>query len=155
MGVFVLGLGLTGWAEITNLTNASVRRVIGQSYMEGALALGSDTSHLLRRHIWPNVAPQMVPAVALEVSAVLLLLAELGFLGLMVGIPAQDILFQTVRTTGDPEWAGMLAGTRVAIFYWPWLPIGPALAFLVAILGFNLLGTGLRDWLDPHQGRYL
>ena len=151
--VFVLGLGLTGWAEMTSLVNAAVRRVRSQPYMEGALALGSNTRHLVRRHIWPNIAPQVIPATALELSAALLILAELGFLGLIVGVPPLDILFQSVRISGDPEWAGMLAGTRTAIFHWPWLSLGPALAFVVAILGFNLLGIGLRGWLDPRQAR--
>lgn len=149
--VFVLGLGLTGWAEMTNLVNAAVRRIRAQPYMEGALALGSNTRHLVRRHVWPNISPHVIPATALELSAALLVLAELGFLGLIVGSLPLDILFQSVRIIGEPEWAGMLAGTRTAIFHWPWLSLGPALAFVVAILGFNLLGIGLRGWLDPRQ----
>lgn len=151
--VFVLGLGLTGWAEMTNLVNAAVRRIRAQPYMEGALALGSNTRHLVRRHVWPNIAPHVIPATALELSAALLVLAELGLLGLIVGVPPLDILFQSVRISGEAEWAGMLAGGRQAIFNWPWLTLGPAVAFVVAILGFNLLGIGLRGWLDPRQAR--
>ena len=150
-GVFVLGLGLTGWAETTNLVNGAVRRVWAESYMEGALALGASTAHLVRRHILPNLTPQLLPATALELSAVLLILAELGFLGVILGLPPLDILFQYVRTPGEPEWAGMLSGSRTAMFHRPWLTLGPAMAFVVAILGFNLLGTGLREWLNPYK----
>ena len=152
-GVFVLGLGLTGWAELTNLVDGAVRRIRNESYMEGALALGSSTSHLVRRHILPNLAPQLLPATALELSAVLLILAELGFLGVILGLPPLGIIFQSIRTPFEPEWAGMLSGARAAIFYQSWQVMSPAMAFVVAILGFNLLGTGLREWLDPYQRR--
>ena len=121
--------------------------------MEGALALGSSTSHLMRRHILPNLAPQLLPATALELSAVLLILAELGFLGVILGLPPLGIIFQAIRTPFEPEWAGMLSGARAAIFYQSWQVMSPAMAFVVAILGFNLLGTGLREWLDPYQRR--
>ena len=59
----------------------------------------------------------------------------------------------TIRTLTDTEWAGMLAGTRLSLFQWPWLPLSPALAFLITILGLNLLAMGLRTYLDPMQSR--
>ncbi len=152
-GVFLLGLGLTGWAELTNIVHGSVRWIRNQPYLDAAVALGSSPLHVARRHLLPNLAPQLIPAAALELSAVLLTLGELGFLGLFLGESFFGYVPQVVRSPMAPEWAGMLSGTRLSIFNWPWLPLAPALAFMVAILGFNLLATGLRSWLDPFQQR--
>ena len=156
-GVFLLGLGLTGWAELTNVVHSGVRSARAQPYMDGAVALGSSTVHLARKHLVPAVLPQLLPAVALEIGAVMLMLGELGFLGVLVGERYVEISIQmeraSVRMPATPEWAAMLSGARLAIFRWPWLSMGPALAFLFAILGFNLLAVGLRAWFDPYRAR--
>ena len=156
-GVFLLGLGLTGWAELTNVVHSAVRSARAQPYMDGAVALGSSTVHLVRKHLVPAVLPQLLPAVALEIGAVMLMLGELGFLGVLVGERYVEISIQmeraSVRMPATPEWAAMLSGARLAIFRWPWLSMGPALAFLFAILGFNLLAVGLRAWFDPYRAR--
>ncbi len=156
-GVFLLGLGLTGWAELTNVVNGAVRYVRGQPYIEGAVALGSSNSQLFRKHLLPAILPQLLPAIALEISAVMLMLGELGFLGVLLGERYVEISIQmqtaSVRMPATPEWAALLSGARLAIFQWPWLSLGPALAFLFAILGFNLLATGLRTWFDPYRTR--
>ena len=156
-GVFLLGLGLTGWAEITNVVNSAVRYTKSQPYIEGAVALGSSTPQLFRKHLIPAIMPQLLPAIALEISAVMLMLGELGFLGVLLGERYVEISIQmqraSVRMPATPEWAALLSGARLAIFQWPWLSLGPALAFLFAILGFNLLATGLRTWFDPYRAR--
>lgn len=156
-GVFLLGLGLTGWAELTNVVNGAVRFVRSQPYIEGAEALGSSTPQLFRKHLLPAIMPQLLPAIALEISAVMLMLGELGFLGVLLGERYIEISIQmeraSVRMPATPEWAALLSGARLAIFQWPWLSMGPALAFLFAILSFNLLATGLRTWFDPYRAR--
>ena len=152
-GVFFVGLGLTGWAEFTNTVNAAVRWVRRQPYMEGALAIGSTPGHLMGRHVLPNIVPQLLPAIALEISAVLLTLGELGFLGVFLGEPFAGFVPQTIRTPVLPEWAGMLSGARLSFFQWPWLTLSPALVFMVAIVWLNLLAIGLRSFLDPMQER--
>lgn len=154
-GVFVLGLGLTGWAELTNLINGAVRLVRAQPYMESAIALGSTPLQLMRRHLLPNLAPALLPAMALEIGAVLLMLGELGFLGVFVGKRYLGIIAESMPFLETAEWAGMLAGTRLAAFTWWWLPIIPAATFLVVIMGFSLLAVGLRGWLDPFESRQL
>ena len=156
-GVFLLGLGLTGWAELTNVVNGAVQSARNQPYIEGAVALGSSTPQLFRKHLLPAIMPQLLPAIALEISAVMLMLGELGFLGVLLGERYVEISIQmqraSVRMPLTPEWAALLSGARLAIFQWPWLSLGPALAFLFAILGFNLLATGLRTWFDPYRAR--
>ena len=102
------------------------------------------------KHILPNISAQIIPSTTQELSAILLTLAELGFLGLYVGERATaDIL--RMKTPKYPEWAGMLSGARLAIFKWPWLTIAPAIAITITIIGFNLTGIGLRKFLDPYQ----
>ena len=152
-GVFFLGLGLTGWAELTNLVDGTVRWIRVRPFIEAATAIGGSPAHMIRRHLLPNLLPQLLPAAMLELSAVLLVLAELGFLGVLIGHGSVGIIPQEMRFIKDPEWAGLLAGNRNVIFRWPWLPLGPALAVMVAILGFNLLGMGLRGWFDTRQSR--
>ena len=150
-GVFLLGLALTGWAELTNLVNGAIAWIKAQPYMEGARTLGSTPGHLIRRHVFPNLAPQLLPAFALELSAATLILAELGFIGIVFGERAPSSVPQSLRVVQAAEWGGMLSGSRLLLFNKPWLPLMPALAFLVAILGFNLFGIGLRGWLDPYR----
>ena len=151
--VFLLGMGLTGWAEWANTLNGYVRWARSQPFFEGALVLGSTPAHIVRRHLASVLAPHLLLAAAIEVGAAMLLLAELGFLGVFMGEDPGRLIPQETRAVAVPEWAAMLAGSRIELFYRPWMPLFPALAFLVAILGFNLLGLGLRDWLDPSRSR--
>ena len=151
--VFLLGMGLTGWAEWANTLNGYVRWARSQPFFEGALVLGSTPAHIVRRHLAPVLAPHLLHAAALEVGAAMLLLAELGFLGVFMGEDPGRLIPQDTRVAAVPEWAAMLAGSRIELFYRPWMPLFPALAFLVAILGFNLMGLGTRAWLDPTRSR--
>jgi len=148
--IFIFGLGLTGWSEQTNLINNSIVWVKNQPFIESAISIGSSPIQVFRRHIFPNISAQIIPSTTQELSAILLTLAELGFLGLYVGERATaDIL--RMKTPKYPEWAGMLSGARLAVFKWPWLTIAPALAITITIIGFNLTGIGLRKLLDPYQ----
>lgn len=151
--VFLLGMGLTGWAEWANTLNGYVRWARSQPFFEGALVLGSTPAHIVRRHLAPVLAPHLLHAAAIEVGAAMLLLAELGFLGVFMGEDPVRPIPQETRVAAVPEWAAMLAGSRIELFYRPWMPLFPALAFMAAILGFNLLGLGLRGWFDPIRSR--
>lgn len=151
--VFLLGMGLTGWAEWTNTLNGYVRWAKSQPFFEGALVLGSTPSHIVRRHLAPVLAPHLLHAAAIEIGAAMLLLAELGFLGVFMGEDPARLIPQETRAVAVPEWAAMVAGSRIELFYRPWMPLFPALAFMAAILAFNLLGLGLRGWLDPTRHR--
>ena len=149
--VFVLGLGLTGWAPWTQAMSAEIRRIRTLGYMEAAEATGVPHSGRLLRHVLPNMLPLIIPNVAIEAGAAMLMLAELGFLGIFFGESIQINISDLLHQTAQPrtvEWAGMLAGTRAEVFRWYWLPLVPAGAFFVSILGFNLLADGLRGALD-------
>jgi peptide/nickel transport system permease protein len=150
--IFLLGLGLTGWAAWTQLIYAGIRRIQAQPYMEAAIAIGATRRSQLRHYMLPNLLPIAIPVAAQEIAAVLLLLAELGFLGIYIGsttpIRLSDLIGGEQPQLPAPEWGGMLAGTRLEIFRWYWLPIIPAAAFFLTILGLHLLADGLRQQLD-------
>lgn len=150
--VFFIGLGLTGWAAWTQLVYSGILRIQAQPYMDAAEALGSTTRYKIRHYLLPNLMPVTLPAAAQEIAAALLIVAELGFIGIYLGSARQiafaDLLSGEMPQLPIPEWGGMLAGTRLEVFRWWWLPIMPALAFLITIFGFNLLADGLRKHLD-------
>jgi peptide/nickel transport system permease protein len=151
---FALGLGLTGWAPWSQLIGDEVRRIRRQPYMEAAELVGVPPGRQLRAHILPNLLPIAIPTLAHEVAAALLILAELGFLGVFNGHGAVVSLDRLAESTIDipyGDWGGMLAGTRLEVFRDWWLPVVPAGAFFVAIAGFSLLGEGLRVVLDPFE----
>ena len=155
IAVFVMGLSLTGWAPWTQMVFDAIQRIRSETYMEAAIAVGSTARSQLRYYFLPNLLPVLIPAAAQEIAASLLIVAELGFLGVFLGaghdMSLADLLGSDQPILSYPEWAGMLAGTRFEIFIHWWLPIVPAGAFAVAILGLNLFGDGLREALDTRR----
>jgi peptide/nickel transport system permease protein len=151
LAVFIIALSLTGWAPWTQLVYDGMQRIRRETYMEAALAVGSTTRSQLRYYFLPNLLPMLIPAGAQELAAGLLVLAELGFLGVFLGMDhtmsLADLLGGEQPDLSYPEWAGMLAGTRLEIFNHWWLPIVPAGAFALVILGLNLFSDGLREAL--------
>ena len=155
--VFIIGIGLTGWTPWAQLIYYSVRRIEAEPYMEAANAVGSTARFKIRHYMLPNVLPVVIPTIAQEMVNTLLLLAELGFIGLFLGslrpIPIDDLLRGYRPDLPMPEWGGMLAGTRFYIFRSAWIPLAPTGAFAVTILGFYLLAEGLRQLFDMPQRR--
>lgn len=156
--LFILAMGLTGWAPWTHLVYSGIERIRGEEYMLASQAIGSTRWSQARYYLLPNLAPALIPVAAAEAAAALLLLAELGFLGIFLGatrlVTMSSLLGGEQPILTFPEWGGMLAGTRLEIFNWWWLTVMPALAFALAIIGLNLFGDGLREALEiePPQG---
>jgi peptide/nickel transport system permease protein len=126
------------FARIARSTVLSIRE---QEYVTAARALGISSPRQLFRHVLPNsLAPMMVQA-TLSIATAIISIAALGFLGLGAQPPL-------------PEWGTMLSGARnfVGQGKW-WYPTFPGLAIMLTVLGFNLLGDGLRDALDPRLKR--
>ena len=150
--VFILALSLTGWAAWAHVTMDAIRRIQAEPYMEAAEAIGTTSWYKTRYYYWPNLLPTVIPAAALEFAAALLVLAELGFLGIYVGserlFRLQDLISGEQPQLAIPEWGGMLAGTRLEIFRWYWLSIMPAAAFMITILGLSLWADGMRRVLE-------
>jgi peptide/nickel transport system permease protein len=105
-------------------------------YVMAARSLGAGTNRVLWRHIVPNSLSPLIVAASLGIGVAILDAAGLGFLGLGAQPPT-------------PEWGLMLSRNKSHIFTSPWMVIFPGVAIMFLVLGFNLLGDGLRDALDP------
>jgi len=145
MKTFVIALSLVGWGEIMQFVRGEVMSVRLKPFIESAVAVGQRTSRLIMMHVLPNVAPALVSVAALEAGAVLLILGELGFLGIFIrgGAGSELGLYSQV-----PEWGALLSGMRTWTRSYPWTGFFPSAAFFIAILGFTLLGEGIRQLID-------
>jgi peptide/nickel transport system permease protein len=105
-------------------------------YIEAARTIGASNGRIMRYHMLPNVVPPIIVLATLEMGQLILAIAGLNFLGLGAQPPT-------------PEWGAMLNEGRPFLQTAPQLMIYPGLAISLVVLGFNLLGDGLRDLLDP------
>ncbi|HSV30564.1 MAG TPA: ABC transporter permease [Atribacteraceae bacterium] len=149
--VTILGVGVenvmiaTGIASIpiyTRMVRGSVLMVKKQGYVSAAKALGIGNFRIIIRHILPNCLGPIIVQSTFQFATAILWAAGLGFLGLGAQPP-------------DPEWGAMLSRGREYIRVAHHLTTYPGLAILFMILGFNLLGDGLRDALDPKSRKFL
>lgn len=147
--VFVLGPGLRNALlaiaivtipQYARVMRASVLSVKNFDYVAASRALGGSSVRVLVTRVIPNALTPLVVLGTLGVATVILEAAALGFLGLGAQAPI-------------PEWGAMLAAERARIFSAPHLMIFPGLAIMITVLGFNLMGDGLRDALDPTLNR--
>lgn len=149
---FIFGLAITGWAETARLVAEQTRLVRRQAYIEAAVALGSSRSRLLFTHILRQVLPLVWMSFAFEISSTLFVVAELGFLGYYIGggiwVEVSD--FVAVNTTGLPELGQMLSSALVKLTD-PSAMVVTGSVMLLIVLGFNLLGEGLRQQSDPRR----
>jgi peptide/nickel transport system permease protein len=112
--------------------------VKAKEYVLAACSIGTRHATVLRTHILPNITAPLIVQVSLALSWAILTEAGLSFLGLGAQPP-------------EPSWGNMLSESRTLLELAPWLAIFPGLAIMFAVLGFNLLGDGLRDVLDPRM----
>jgi len=156
---FVIALGIVGWAELARFVAVELKRLSNTPYVEAAQAIGATRRRVALGHVLRNALPQLVGVTALEAAAVLLLLAELGFIGLFVGgsvgfLNADRTPVLPVRDR-TPEWGSMLAGALEYATNRQWVAYVPALVVVAAVFVFNLVGEGVRTALDPHSARVL
>lgn len=138
LGNVIIALSALGWTGFARLVRGQVLAVKALDYVQAAHGLGAGHVRLMAVHILPNVmAPALVQA-SFAIAAAILSEASLSFLGL--GVPA-----------GTPSWGAMLAEGRYVLSEAPYVSIFPGLAIMGVVLGFNLLGDALADWLDPKR----
>ncbi len=146
---FVIGLSVTGWAETAQLVRDQTRIVKGQAYVESAQALGESGVQIIVRHVRRQIMPMIWMLLAFEVSGALMVAAQLGFLGYYVGgdywYAADD--YSAYRASGLPELGQLLATTSHSVLREPWGLFAVGSVIFAAILGFNLLGEGMRQRL--------
>ena len=143
---FVIVFSLTGWAETAVRARAAVEELAEAQFVEAAYAVGLRRLAVLIRHITPNLRGLLLVELATAMGAALLLAAELAFLGVFVGGAAVDAAGGRVLAADaiTAEWGNMLAQGLRERRAGAWLFFEPLLAFVGAILGFNLLAEGLR-----------
>jgi ABC-type dipeptide/oligopeptide/nickel transport system permease subunit len=129
-------LGCTGWLGVARIMRAKTLQVRGRDFVTAAIALGQSTSQILLRHILPNVVGPLVVIATILVAQMILAESVLSFLGAGISPPT-------------PTWGHMLFEGKDYLGAAPWICGAPAVAISIAVLGFNLLGEGLRDALDP------
>ncbi|MDD2421936.1 MAG: ABC transporter permease [Heliobacteriaceae bacterium] len=134
----ILALALVGWMGYARVVRGAVMAVKVKEFVAGVRALGAGDWYILVRHILPNVLAPVIVMATLGIGHVILNAAALSFLGLGVQPPT-------------PEWGAMLNGGRSYLRTAPHLTVFPGLAIMVTVLGFNFLGDGLRDVLDPRS----
>jgi peptide/nickel transport system permease protein len=150
---FVVALGCVGWAEGAQFVRTEVMRIRAAPYVEAARALGTRTRGLITRHLLRALAPQLFGLMALEAGATLLLLAELGFLGVFMSgaVSFVDDAGRPILPVRDraPEWGQMLAGAQQYAFSNQFVAFVPGVVVAAAVFAFNLLGEGARAATDP------
>jgi ABC-type dipeptide/oligopeptide/nickel transport system permease subunit/ABC-type lipoprotein export system ATPase subunit len=144
--VFVVALCAVGWGEPLQFVRSQVMSIREKDYIEGAWATGLGNVQILVRHVLPNLLPSLMVLAFLEMGGVLMLLGELGFLGVFIGggFAADGQDQGSVVYFDVPEWGVILSSTWRSFRSYPWMAFYPALALTVAILGVNLFGEGLR-----------
>jgi peptide/nickel transport system permease protein len=134
----IFALALAGWVNYARLVRAQVMSVKEREYVQAARSLGATDLRLMTRHILPNIVQPLLVQAAVGMAAAVLAEATLSFLGLGVQPPTAT-------------WGAMLNDARSHLFESPYLVFFPALAVALCVLAFNLVGDGLRDYLDPRS----
>lgn len=132
----MLALASVWWVGYARIIRGLILTVRERPYIEAARIGGARETRVFLRHVLPNILPPVIVLVTLEMGTIILAIAALNFLGLGAQPPT-------------PEWGAMLNDGRNFFFTAPHVMLFPGLVISLAVLGFNLLGDGLRDVLDP------
>ena len=132
----IIALSLTGWIRMARIVRAEVMSLKAQEYVLASRTLGASASHLIRRHLIPNAMGSIIVTMTLQIPAAIFNESFLSYIGLGVTPPLAS-------------WGTMASEGNEAILTAPWRLFFPALLILISNFGFNAVGDGLRDALDP------
>jgi peptide/nickel transport system permease protein len=132
----MIAVGIVSIPTYARITRASVIAESSREYVQASKALGASSFRILAQHIVPNALSPIIVAASLGIATAILDAAGLGFLGLGAQPPT-------------PEWGLLLSRNKTHMFTSPWMVIFPGISIMFLVLGFNLIGDGLRDALDP------
>ncbi len=132
----LIAIAIINIPNFGRLIRSRVLTIKEEEYIHAAKAIGMKNSRILWRHILPNSMTPIIVQGTLAIATAIIEAAALGFLGLGA-------------EQSTPEWGKMLADSRMFLMNAPWAMIFPGLAIMLTVIGFNLLGDGMRDALDP------
>ncbi|EJT03858.1 MULTISPECIES: ABC transporter permease [Rhizobium] len=134
----IIAIAITSWPPYARIARAETLTVRRSDYISAVKLMGASPFRIILRHVMPLCISSLIVRVTLDMAGIILTAAGLGFLGLGAQPPL-------------PEWGAMIAsGRRFILDQW-WVAAMPGIAILIVSLGFNLLGDGLRDALDPKE----
>ncbi len=136
--IVMISVSLVWWANYSRIVRGQALQLRETDYVIAARTIGASDSRIIWRHIFPNTIAQVLVMLSLNMAAAILIEAGLSFLGLGTQPPT-------------PSWGAMLSIGRNHLQTAPWLATIPGIAIMATVLGFNLLGDGLRDVLDPYM----
>lgn len=136
----ILVMVITSWKSFAKVSRNQVMIMRSREFVQASRALGGSGWHIMMTQIMPNVTTPLLIQLSGTFGGVILTEAGLSYLYLGVQLP-------------DPSWGNMIAGGRTYLAAYPWMVIVPGMALMITVLGFNFLGDGLRDVLDPKQSR--
>jgi peptide/nickel transport system permease protein len=135
-----IALALVWWPGFCRLTQGQVLALREQTYVEAASVVGARQGRIVFRHILPNTLTPLIVKVSMDIGFAILTAAGLSFIGIGAQPPT-------------PEWGAMVNTGRQFMPDWWWYATFPGLAIFIAVFGFNMLGDGVRDALDPRGAR--
>jgi peptide/nickel transport system permease protein len=138
--VLIIVIAAVYWVYLARIIHGRVLSLKEMDFVLAARSLGASQWRILSRHILPHLVSEAVIYASLGVASTVLLEAELSYLGLGIRLPTAS-------------WGGMIAEGQAYYRSAPWLILSPGVMLMLTVLGFNLMGDGLRDALDPHQRR--
>ena len=134
----MVAIGIIFIPIFVRVTRAAGLVIVQEQYVEASRASGAGPIQIMFRHVLPNAMAPLLVQITLAISYAILSEAGLSFLGLGAQPP-------------EPSWGSMLSSGRGFMTFAPWTAFGPGMAIFIAVLGFNILGDGLRDVLDPRM----
>jgi peptide/nickel transport system permease protein len=132
----MIAIGITYTPRFARLARSQALTIVEMEYVKAAKSLGASNIRVILRHVLPNTMAVILVQISLNFATAIIAEASLSFLGLGAQPPT-------------PSWGSMLNQGRAFLEIAPWLSIYPGLAIMITVLGFNMLGDGLRDILDP------
>ncbi len=136
----MLAIGISAAPLFIRLARGQVLGIRKEDFVTSAKALGASHTRIILSHIVPNVIPPLIVQATITIATAIIAEASLSFLGLGLQPP-------------NPSWGSMLSTAKNFMIQAPWMSLFPGIAIFLAVFGFNLLGDGLRDALDPRQER--
>lgn len=132
----VIAVGTIMWTRFARVTRGEILSLKQERFIEAAEAIGESRFNIIMRYLLPNVLPSIVVVATIQMPAALLYDASLSYLGLGIQPPA-------------PSWGGIVSKGQTYMLFDPWMVTFAGLAIVITVLGFNFMGDGLRDALDP------